>query len=556
MIKAFTKNIKLFNKDQKKNIIIIIFFQIITVILEVFNISLIIPIISTFTNYNYDHKFLNFFINLGFDFESNFFFWVTLFLFIYLFKNLFYLFTSYFESTRTYMIGNSLSNNIVKGYLYNQNFLDHDNSEKIQVIFSEVKEFIGNFLFPLFNLIRDILIILALMIFLALYNLNNFLVITSFLFVVLAFYSLFKKYIFNIGKKRREADKSKLIDLQNILFSLSQIKIYARETYFFRKFKTNNYYQHLYQALSAFFNKTPRIFAEILLVTFIMIFIIQSPDDLNHTIFVNNYAIFFVVLIRFLPLISRINVSLNTMRYARTSFNLIFSNNINFKKKKFDNIESKKIKIDKAITLKNIHFSYGKKKIFNNHSFRFLIGKIYKITGNSGSGKSTLINLICGLLTPNQGEIEVDGTNIKDNLSMWRLNIGIVPQNIYLYSGTVRDNIVFGEDEDFYDYDKALDSIKQTGLSEKFNLYDIITENGQNISGGEKQRIAISRALYNERKILIFDEPTSALDAANKIKIEELIFRLSKDRLIFVVSHDNSFLSTKSEIIDLNKIIL
>jgi len=367
------------------------------------------------------------------------------------------------------------------------------------------------------------------------------------------FYNFFKSYIYNIGKKRREADKSKLIDLQNILYALREINIYARETYFFRKFKSNNYYQHLYQGLSAFFNKTPRIFTEFLLIIFFIIFIILNFDNVNHISFVNNNAIFFVVLIRFLPLISRINISLNTMRYAETSYNLIFSNKIIFKKKRSDNTGENKIKIDNCIAIKNICFSYDKEKIFNNYSFKFLRGKIYKITGKSGSGKSTLINLICGLLAPDQGEIEADGVNIKDNLNMWKLNIGIVPQNIYLFSGTIKDNIVFGEEEDLYNHERALDSIKQTGLSEKFNLNDTVTENALNISGGEKQRIAISRALYNERKILIFDEPTSALDTVSKNKIEELIIRLSQDRFIFVISHDNSFLSSKSEEIDLNK---
>ncbi len=551
MIKKYIDYISIFNKQQKKNIIIIIFFQILTAILEVLNISLIIPIISSFSGY--DHKFLNIFSSYGLKFENNFFLWIFLFLIIYLLKNIFYLFTSYYESTRTYMIGNQLSNNIVKGYLYNQNLLDHDNSDKIQVIFSEIKEFIGNFLFPLFNLMRDILIIIALMLFLAFYNLNNFLIIFLFLSVVLIFYNFFKSYIYNIGKKRREADKSKLIDLQNILYALREINIYARETYFFRKFKSNNYYQHLYQGLSAFFNKTPRIFTEFLLIIFFIIFIILNFDNVNHISFVNNNAIFFVVLIRFLPLISRINISLNTMRYAETSYNLIFSNKIIFKKKRSDSTGENKIKIDNCIAIKNICFSYDKEKIFNNYSFKFLRGKIYKITGKSGSGKSTLINLICGLLAPDQGEIEADGVNIKDNLNMWKLNIGIVPQNIYLYSGTIKDNIVFGEEEDLYNHERALDSIKQTGLSEKFNLNDTVTENALNISGGEKQRIAISRALYNERKILIFDEPTSALDTVSKNKIEELIIRLSQDRFIFVISHDNSFLSSKSEEIDLNK---
>ena len=167
------------------------------------------------------------------------------------------------------------------------------------------------------------------------------------------------------------------------------------------------------------------------------------------------------------------------------------------------------------------------------------------IIGRSGSGKSTLVDLILGLLDPNNGKISVDGIDIKYNKNLWQKNIGYIPQDIYLLDDTIKNNIVFGIDEEKIDYKLLNESIKTAQL-EKFvelseNKLDTIVGNrGAKISGGEKQRIGIARALYNNPKILIFDEATSALDIDNENKILEEIYAGINDKTIIIISHRNN----------------
>ena len=145
-------------------------------------------------------------------------------------------------------------------------------------------------------------------------------------------------------------------------------------------------------------------------------------------------------------------------------------------------------------------------------------GEKIAILGESGSGKSTLVDLIIGLLQPSKGEIQIDNVSLnKSNLQNWRSQIGYISQQIYLFDGTISDNICFGRKFDKGFLKKVL---KQANifntLEAKQGLDTIVGEGGIQLSGGQKQRIAIARALYGGSEILVLDEATSALDDMTK----------------------------------------
>ena len=143
--------------------------------------------------------------------------------------------------------------------------------------------------------------------------------------------------------------------------------------------------------------------------------------------------------------------------------------------------------------------------------------KVTGIIGHNGSGKTTLINVICGLLKPNQGQIKVNEKNISENLSSWQKIIGFIPQNIFMIDDTLSTNIAFGVEKENIDRDKVIKIMKLTELDKDFSPENLIGENGSLLSGGQKQKIAISRALYKDPQILI-DELTSSLDMESEIK--------------------------------------
>ncbi len=168
-------------------------------------------------------------------------------------------------------------------------------------------------------------------------------------------------------------------------------------------------------------------------------------------------------------------------------------------------------------------------------------GECIAFVGASGSGKSTVMNMIIGFLKPIEGNIYIDGKNINDiNLSVYRHNISVVPQNSILFSGTIRENITYGLER--YTEEQLKTVVEMANLNEFIKelpngLDTVIGEHGDKLSGGQKQRITIARALIRNPKILILDEATSALDNISEYHVQKAISSSIKGRTTFIVAH-------------------
>ena len=185
-------------------------------------------------------------------------------------------------------------------------------------------------------------------------------------------------------------------------------------------------------------------------------------------------------------------------------------------------------------------------------------GQYLGIVGKSGCGKSTLIDIITGLLKPEKGEIKLNGKNVDVKSKKWTNIFGYVSQNINLFNDTIYSNISFESQIKNVDIDKLNNVIKISGLSNFVNKQDngissMIGESGYKISGGEKQRISIARALYKDPEILIFDESFNSLDVSTKKIILNEINDLSKHKTIIIISHLQADLQNCNLIIDLTK---
>ena len=217
------------------------------------------------------------------------------------------------------------------------------------------------------------------------------------------------------------------------------------------------------------------------------------------------------------------------------------------------------------IKFENITFSYPLKpnvNILKNLSFEIEPGKIFAICGFSGSGKTTISNLIQRFYDPNEGKIYIDDIDLKDyNLNFLRKNIGFVSQEPILNSGTIEENILYGID---YFKKKDFEKILKISNVDSFvydkNLFPegiktLVGEKGIKMSGGEKQRIAIARALIKNSKILIFDEATSALDSENEKNVQRAIDQIIKEKGIttIIIAHRLSTLINANKIIVMDK---
>ncbi|MBQ8998485.1 MAG: ABC transporter ATP-binding protein [Clostridium sp.] len=212
-----------------------------------------------------------------------------------------------------------------------------------------------------------------------------------------------------------------------------------------------------------------------------------------------------------------------------------------------DNVKGK-------IDIENISFTYeDENEVFNDLSLSIEAGKTIALVGPSGGGKTTLCNLIPRFFEFSQGDIKIDGISVRDiSLKSLRKNIGIVAQDVFLFTGTIKENILIGNpdasDEEIIEASKKArihDFIES--LPEGYDTY--IGERGVKLSGGQKQRVSIARIFLKNPPIIILDEATSALDNVTEREIQASLEELSKDRTNLVVAHRLSTIKNADEII-------
>ena len=259
----------------------------------------------------------------------------------------------------------------------------------------------------------------------------------------------------------------------------------------------------------------------------------------------------------FTIILNYFNIVMSSVRYYFTLGNSIQGNLASYKRLSDLFLIKEEVQGDidlqsvNKIEIKGLSFSYNVKSnhILDNFSAIFEKGVVYTILGSNGSGKSSLIKLILGLfINEYRGEILFDGLSIR-TLNMYEMlnkKIGVSEQEPIMLTDTIRYNL-FLDDEERVNEDKVNELIKILNLDSFYStLYDgldsMVYQNSSNISGGEKQKISLMRALLKNSDVLILDEPTSALDSYGKSSLANYLNMIKKNKIIIIVTHDKPFL--------------
>nr|WP_263325130.1 ABC transporter ATP-binding protein [Neobacillus sp. Marseille-Q6967] len=215
---------------------------------------------------------------------------------------------------------------------------------------------------------------------------------------------------------------------------------------------------------------------------------------------------------------------------------------LNTKPKITNNVEVINMKDFKGVVeFDRVHFSYGEGPVLNDISFKVKPGQTIAIIGPTGAGKSTLVNLLSRFYDAANGEVKVDGTNVKEwDLHTLREGMAMVMQDIFLFSDTIEGNIAYGNPN------ATLESVQSAAkmaeahefINELPEGYDtIVGERGVGLSGGQRQRIALARAILKDPSILILDDTTSSVDMETELKIQNTLKRFMKNKTCFIIAH-------------------
>ena len=314
----------------------------------------------------------------------------------------------------------------------------------------------------------------------------------------------------------------------------------------------------------------PRYFMELLgfasMVLLVIYLITNSKSDLGLILPI--LSIYGIAGVKLLPALQQIYSSITTIRGNLSAYESIREDLININMEVAQKVEDNKQVWSKhnEISLKNITFNYPGKKSFalKDVSLTIKANTTVGFVGTSGSGKSTLIDVIIGLIKPQQGEIIIDRIPlIKQNLRTWQNKIGIVPQAIFLTEGTIAENVAFGIPHDLIKHEQVKKVLKLAHLEEWVlgldnGVHSKVGERGIKLSGGQKQRIGIARALYYEADVLVFDEATSALDGITEKAIMRAINDFTGKKTLIMIAHrlttvqkcDQIFMMNKGSIVD------
>ena len=209
------------------------------------------------------------------------------------------------------------------------------------------------------------------------------------------------------------------------------------------------------------------------------------------------------------------------------------------------------------VEFRNVDFAYGSENVLENISFKVQPGQTVAIVGQTGSGKTSLVKLINRTYDTSQGQVLVDGVDVRDwNLAALRSQISMIEQDIFLFSRSVSENIAFGKPESTQsEIEAAAASAQADDFIHSFNKeYEtVVGERGVTLSGGQRQRLALARAFLTEPHILILDDSTSAIDSATEDKIQRAIANAARGRTTFIITHRLSQIRWADLIIVLRK---
>ena len=534
-------------------------FTVIGIFFELLGIGLVLPVITIITTGEFE-------FNTGLEFDKTlnnsisnldsselFVIPLVILLLAYTLKGAYLFFLRYYNGKFSYNFILKLSSNIYQNFLYQDQFfhLKRNSSDLIRIITAEIPFFLKNIVMPLLVIFMEIFILVGIvLLLLAVETKGTLIILGIIIFLSYLYYLIIRSKLKKWGQERIFHEGKKMQNLIQGLHGIKSVKIFNQEKTFLNKFNFNVAGSSKSNQYATLVSQTPPILIEFMAISLIVLFMIYNvQSSVNITEYFPKMVLFAAAAFRLMPSFGRLIVNFQTFKLSlagvqklHKEFPLKLDSHI------LNGKETKIIFKDK-IEISNLSFKYpnNDEYILKDINLKIKSGESIGIVGKTGEGKSTIIDLVCGLIQPQKGNILVDSIDIQKNLKSWQQQIGYVPQNIYILDDTIRENIIFGRKIDDNNQNYLTEAIKLAQLDNLISnlpqgLNTFVGDRGTRLSGGQIQRIGIARAIMNNAQVLIFDEPTSALDAETEKSLVRDINKLKFKKTLIIISHRTSIL--------------
>lgn len=552
---------QIFDKKQKRQLVLLGFMIFIGGFLETLGVSTMIPVVTVLLTPEKVQEYIDKYEVLGnictvFHITSVNQVAVSLLLFlmaVYVIKNLYLLFLVYRQNTFITQNRNNMISRVMAEFLnrpYEQ-YLGADIPTVFRITDSDIPQTFALMLAVL-SLASEVVVSCLIFLVLLIQNVKMTLfVMFVFGVLTLVIVKVLKPRLNRIGAKNQEIQSRIAKWRIQATYGLKDVKVLNREEFFVRNYYETGKVGANVARNYAVLNNTPRLLIETIFIVSMLGYItiyINGGGDVSEMM--TTIATFGVAAIRVLPSVNRINTYITEIAYATPSLNFVYENLQQGMKtdamlaERKANSQKEKLKLDDKIELNHISFHYpdSDKNIFTDAHMVVPRGKSVGIMGSSGAGKSTIVDILLGLLHAQEGQITCDSVDIFKNYESWLAQIGYIPQSIYLIDESIRENIAFGIDADKIDEKRIWEVLEEAQLKEFIEelpegLDTTIGDRGIRLSGGQRQRIGIARALYHNPEILVFDEATSALDNETEAAVMEAVNSFHGKKTMVIIAH-------------------
>ncbi len=450
----------------------------------------------------------------------------------------------------------SLSRRLLIKYLYQPYsfFLTRNTAVLAKNILGEVHEVINGVLMPLMRMLSKSFV--AAFILLLLLMVDATLALTSLVVLGSAYgliYTKVRQRQARLGKQRVAANGLRFRAAGEAFGGIKEIKVLGREEEFIRRFSAPARRFSRVNTANSVISEIPRYALETVAfggILVIVLYLLSTRDDLGETLAV--ITLYAFAAYRLMPALQGIFSGLTKIRFHRAALDELYEDLLSPNPEDASGgVSAANAAGDGALVLQSeiaingisFHYAGGVQPVLRSVSLDIPKNGMVGFVGGTGSGKTTLVDIILGLLRPQQGSITVDGVPLTAaNIGSWRRSVGYVPQHIFLCDASIRRNIALGVSNEAID-DAAVEHAARVAHLHEFVVqlpegYEtVVGERGVRLSGGQRQRIGIARALYHNPDVLIMDEATSALDGITEDRVMQAINNLAHQKTIILVAH-------------------